>query len=242
MKEINVNCYFINDENLDLNQAIYYMNKWGYSLVASSDKLIIRDSKNDNDREINNGDLFLIEAIENKLLILQKDFLEDVSLVLPSNKIITFNDKSNEKIDEEKEEGNEDTPIKDKEDKVVVKEEKKENKSTFNNKEPALYKLFVTQNTLKDIYFGKKSCLLRKVTNSNETDSLTNINKSTPKSIGDIIHFIIREEVNGKIQFTDKYPLNKYEVTDVKYGSDSDNNGIKKGFVLICFKMLQLKK
>lgn len=241
MKEIKVNCYFINDENLDLNQAIFYMNKWGYSLIASGDKLIIRDSKNDDDREIKNGDLFAIEVVESKLLILQKDFLDDVSLILPSNKIITFNNKSNEEIDNKKEEVNKDTPIKDKEEKVVVKEEKKEIKSTF-NKEPALYKIFLTQNTLKDIYFGKKTCLLRKVANSNETDCLTNINKSTPKSIGDIIHFIIREEVNGKIQFTDKYPLNKYEVTDVKYGSDSDNNGIKKGFVLICFKMLQLKK
>lgn len=234
MKTYNVACYFINNDRLNKKQMEYYITKWGYDVSYSENFILIKAKDGSETKEIIQDDVFAINSDTKSLIVFHKNELEDLEFTVYNGKKFSFGSKNNNqgKLEEQKQEAYEENKV----------EEKKEYSSTRRNAGPMVFTTYISEQKLKSIHFGNTSCIIRKKESENPNESeFSYIHKASLSRIGDMLHFILREERNGKIQFNDKYPLNKYEITDVIYGSDNKDNGIKPGFVLLCFKKLEKK-
>ena len=252
MKTYNVACYFINNDRLNKKQMEYYITKWGYDVSYSGNFIIVKAKEGSETKEIIQDDVFAINSDTKTLIVFHKNELEDLEFTFYNGKKFSFGSKSNNqvKLEEPKQEENEPEiqqpqEIKEEAEQEAHEENKVEEKKEYSSTRssgPEIYKICITEQKLKSIYFGNTSCIIRKQESENPNESnIKKVFKASLSRIGDIIHFILIETRNGKVQFNDKYPLNKYEITDVIYGSDNKDNGIKPGFVLLCFKKLEKK-
>ena len=253
MKTYNVACYFINNDRLNKKQMEYYITKWGYDVSYSGNFIIVKAKEGSETKEIIQDDVFAINSDTKRLIVFHKNELEDLEFTFYNGKKFSFVSKSNNqvKLEEPKQEENEPEIQQPQEIKEEVEqeaheenkvEEKKEYSSTRRSAGPMVFTTYISEQKLKSIHFGNTSCIIRKKESENPNESeFSYVHKASLSRIGDMLHFVLREERNGKVQFNDKYPLNKYEITDVIYGSDNKDNGIKPGFVLLCFKKLEKK-
>ena len=258
MKTYNVACYFINNDRLNKKQMEYYITKWGYDVSYSGNFIIIKAKDGSEAKEIIQDDVFAINSDTKTLIVFHKNELEDLEFTFYNGKKFSFGLKNNNQVKLEEPKQEESEPEIEQPQEIIEEAEQetkqdikfaqtmqpmeKKEYSSSRSSGPEIYKICITEQKLKSIHFGNTSCIIRKQESENPNESsIKKVFKASLSRIGDIIHFILIETRNGKVQFNDKYPLNKYEITDVIYGSDNKDNGIKPGFVLLCFKKLEKK-